>query len=70
MSEPQAGSDLMGIAAEAERAGDTWRITGTKAWISGGAEADWFVVVARESGTPERSGSGIRAFVVDASAPG
>lgn len=70
MSEPQAGSDLMGILAEAERDGDTWRITGTKAWISGGAEADWFVVVARESGTPERSGSGIRAFIVDASAPG
>lgn len=70
MSEPQAGSDLMGITATAERAGDRWRITGTKAWISGGAEADWFVVVAREAGTPARSGSGIRAFIVDADAPG
>lgn len=70
MSEPQAGSDVLGIAAVAERDGDTWRIDGRKAWISGGAEADWFVVVARESGTPARSGSGIRAFIVDAAAAG
>ncbi len=70
MSEPQAGSDLLGITARAERTGDTWRLDGCKAWISGGAEADWFVVVAREAGTPERSGSGIRAFIVDADAEG
>jgi hypothetical protein len=70
MSEPQAGSDLMGIAAQAAREGDIWRINGRKAWISGGAEADWFLVVAREAGTPQRSGSGIRAFIVDANAPG
>lgn len=70
MSEPQAGSDLMGITAEAARTGSSWRINGTKAWISGGAEADWLVVVAREACTLERSGSGIRAFIVDADAPG
>jgi alkylation response protein AidB-like acyl-CoA dehydrogenase len=37
LSEPQAGSSLADISTKAEPAGDgTYRITGTKMWISGG----------------------------------
>lgn len=39
LSEPQAGSSLADIRTKAERLGDgTYKITGTKMWISGGAQ--------------------------------
>lgn len=70
MSEPQAGSDVLGLAACAEPDGNGWRLTGTKSWISGAAEADWFVVVATVAGSGERRPDAVRAFVVDADAAG
>lgn len=70
MSEPQAGSDVLGIATRAERDGGGWRLTGTKAWVSGGSEADWYVVVATTAEPGERCPDALRAFVVDADADG
>ncbi|MDR7084823.1 alkylation response protein AidB-like acyl-CoA dehydrogenase [Arthrobacter ginsengisoli] len=69
MSEPQAGSDVLGITTHAEYDGSGWRLTGTKAWISGAAEADWFVVVATTA-PGERRADAICAFIVDADANG
>jgi alkylation response protein AidB-like acyl-CoA dehydrogenase len=70
MSEPQAGSDVLGISARAEADGTGWRLSGTKAWISGAAEADWFVVVASIADPGERRPDAVRAFVIDADANG
>jgi len=47
MTEPQAGSDLAGIKARAERCDGGWVLNGTKTYISNGLNADAVVVVAR-----------------------
>ncbi|WP_203986681.1 acyl-CoA dehydrogenase family protein [Sphaerisporangium rufum] len=70
MSEPQAGSDVLGIAARAEPDGGGWRLTGHKSWISGAAEADWYVVVATTADPADRRAGALRAFVVERDAPG
>lgn len=48
LSEPQAGSDVMGMRTSAQpRPDNSWEISGTKCWISGVAQADWYVVFAK-----------------------
>jgi alkylation response protein AidB-like acyl-CoA dehydrogenase len=46
MSEPGAGSDLRGMTTKAKRDGDSWRITGSKTFVSNGIQADLIVVAA------------------------
>jgi hypothetical protein len=66
LSEPDAGSDPGAMRTRAERAGDTYRITGTKAWVTHGGHADFYTTLAR---TGEGS-RGISCFLVPAGAPG
>src|SRR3954447_14289066 len=47
LSEPQAGSDVMGMRTRAVRDGDDWVLTGTKCWMSGVRQADWYCVFAK-----------------------
>jgi len=45
ISEPNAGSDVAGLACSAVRQSDGgWIVNGNKKWITGGTFADWFVV--------------------------
>src|SRR3954447_19376577 len=41
LSEPQAGSDVMGMRTRAVADGDDWVLTGRKCWMSGVRQADW-----------------------------
>ena len=51
MSEPGAGSDVVGsMACRAELRGDTWIANGNKMWITNGPEADVLVVYMRTAG--------------------
>jgi alkylation response protein AidB-like acyl-CoA dehydrogenase len=68
LSEPDAGSDAAAIATRAERRGDKWVITGTKNWISGAGQADFFTVAAQTE--PGTGAKGIVMFVVERSTPG
>ncbi len=73
LSEPGAGSDVAGMTARAEADPDVAggvRLTGTKCWISGGMQADWFVVFAKTGDPASRSHREIGCFLVDANAPG
>ena len=67
LTEPGSGSDAAALRTRAERAGDSWRLTGTKAFISGGGYSDAYIVMARSGGDGPR---GISAFVVEAGVPG
>jgi alkylation response protein AidB-like acyl-CoA dehydrogenase len=68
LTEPGAGSDASAIALRAEPDGDDYLLSGTKVWITNGADADVVVVFA----TIDRSlgRDGITAFVVERGTPG
>jgi len=66
LSEPQAGSDVMGMRTRAVRDGDDWLLTGTKCWMSGVVQADWYTVFAKTSEDPSaRNHDSISAFIVE-----
>ncbi|MCC6304551.1 MAG: acyl-CoA dehydrogenase family protein [Rhodobacteraceae bacterium] len=67
LTEPGSGSDAAALATRAERAAGGWRLSGTKAFISGGGYSDAYIVMARTGGSGAR---GISAFVVEAGTPG
>ena len=68
LSEPGSGSDAFGLATRAERVDGGWTLTGSKAWITNGGEADVFVVFANTK--PEAGYKGITAFIVERGTPG
>ncbi|HEX6613520.1 MAG TPA: acyl-CoA dehydrogenase family protein, partial [Rhodanobacteraceae bacterium] len=65
MSEPGAGSDVVGsMACRAEKKGDRWIANGSKMWITNGPDADVVLVYMRTS--PRAAGSRcMTAFVVE-----
>jgi len=69
LTEPSGGSDLAGaVRTRAERLGDDWAITGTKAWITNAGVAEVIVTLARID--PEAGRHGFGLFVVPRQAPG
>ena len=65
LTEAEAGSDAGALRTRAEPAGDGWRITGAKQWITNGRHAGTFLLFARtDLETP--GARGISAFVLDA----
>jgi isovaleryl-CoA dehydrogenase len=65
MSEPGAGSDVVGsMACRAERHGDEWVANGTKMWITNGPEADVAIVYMRTAGK-EHGSRAMTAFLVE-----
>jgi alkylation response protein AidB-like acyl-CoA dehydrogenase len=67
LSEPQAGSDVSAIALKAERDGDEYVLKGTKAWISHGPHADFWLLFGRTGPDPR---GGLSAFHVPAGTAG
>jgi alkylation response protein AidB-like acyl-CoA dehydrogenase len=68
LSEPQAGSDVMGMRTRAEPDPDRpggWVLSGTKCWMSGVQEADWYTVFAKTGDPTSREHDSITAFVVE-----
>jgi alkylation response protein AidB-like acyl-CoA dehydrogenase len=63
LSEPQAGSYVLGIETTARREGSGWVLRGRKCWMSGATVADFYVVFAKTD--PSKGHEGFTAFVVD-----
>jgi isovaleryl-CoA dehydrogenase len=63
MSEPGAGSDVVGMTLRAEKRGDAYALTGNKMWITNGPDADVVVVYAKTD--PAAGPRGITAFIVE-----
>jgi len=70
LSEPQAGSDVMGIRTRARPDGDDWLLTGTKCWMSGVRQADWYCVFAKTGPVESRAHDSVSAFIVERAWPG
>ena len=49
MSEPGAGSDVVGMKLRAERRGERYVLNGNKMWITNGPDADVLVIYAKTS---------------------
>jgi alkylation response protein AidB-like acyl-CoA dehydrogenase len=70
LSEPQAGSDVVGMRTKAVRDGDDWVLNGTKCWMSGVVQADWYCVFAKTGPADSRKHDDISCFIVERTAPG
>ena len=65
MSEPGAGSDVVGsMACRAQLQGDVWLANGSKMWITNGPEASTLVVYMRTAGK-ENGSRTMTAFIVE-----
>ena len=63
MSEPGAGSDVVGMKLRAEKKGDRYILNGSKMWITNGPTADVVAVYAKTD--PAAGARGITAFIVE-----
>jgi glutaryl-CoA dehydrogenase len=63
LTEPDAGSNVGAMRTRATREGDTWRITGTKRWITNGSLAKLAIIWAITD-------EGVRGFIVETDRPG
>ncbi len=73
LSEPQAGSDVMGMRTTAVPDTDLpggWLLSGTKCWMSGVSEADWFTIFAKTGDPASRAHDSVTAFIVERAWPG
>ena len=68
LTEPEAGSDAVGIRMTARREGDVYVLNGTKMFITNGSVANTLVLYAKTD--PEVGSRGMTAFLVESSFPG
>lgn len=68
LSEPDAGSDAVGMKCRAVRDGDFYVLDGVKRWITNAGESDFYTVMAVTD--PSMRSKGISAFVVEKSDEG
>jgi alkylation response protein AidB-like acyl-CoA dehydrogenase len=67
LTEPESGSDAMGMKTTAVRKGDTYVVNGTKIWITNGGLADIVALFCKAEADGE---SGPAAFIVEKAFPG
>jgi len=72
LTEPNAGSDVIGMRSSARRDGDDWILNGEKMWISLGDVADNFLFFCwtDEEKRKARDHSGMSCFIVERTMPG
>ncbi len=67
LTEPGSGSDAAALKTKADRTNEGYRLTGTKAFISGGGYSDAYIVMAR---TGDDGPKGISAILIEDGANG
>ncbi|MEV3898086.1 acyl-CoA dehydrogenase family protein [Streptomyces anulatus] len=70
VTEPSAGGHIGGIETTAERTGNQWVITGTKAHIGNSHLAGAHLVLARTAEAGVRTSQALTAFMVESDRPG
>lgn len=69
VTEPEAGSDVAGLATRAARRADNWVLNGTKTYVTNALNGDIFIVAARTDATAKPS-RGLSLFLVERNTPG
>jgi alkylation response protein AidB-like acyl-CoA dehydrogenase len=67
LSEPRGGSDAANLETRAVRDGDDYVVSGTKAWITHGGQADFYNIFCRTGGP---GAPGVSCLLADADTPG
>ncbi|MEH6549931.1 MAG: acyl-CoA dehydrogenase family protein [Pseudomonadales bacterium] len=67
ITEPGAGSDVAQISTSARREGDYYIVNGSKTFITGGMNANWFTTAVRTGG---EGGAGVSALLIPADLEG
>jgi alkylation response protein AidB-like acyl-CoA dehydrogenase len=67
LSEPQGGSDAAALTTKAVRDGEDYVVTGVKAWITHGGQADFYNIFCRTGGP---GAAGISCLLLDADTTG
>jgi alkylation response protein AidB-like acyl-CoA dehydrogenase len=65
LSEPNAGTDLQSITTVAVRDGDTYRVTGSKMWVTNGRYGQMFLLLAKTDPQASPPHRGMSAFVIE-----
>jgi alkylation response protein AidB-like acyl-CoA dehydrogenase len=67
LSEPQSGSDAAALSTKAVLDGETYVVSGVKAWVTHGGSADFYNLMVR---TSDDGPHGISCLLADAGTPG
>jgi alkylation response protein AidB-like acyl-CoA dehydrogenase len=70
LSEPNAGTDLQSMTTIATRDGSSYRVTGSKMWVTNGRYGQIFLLLAKTDPKATPPHRGMSAFVVEKGAPG
>jgi alkylation response protein AidB-like acyl-CoA dehydrogenase len=70
LTESNAGTDLQSITTTAIRQGETYRINGSKMWITNGRHGNTFLLLAKTDPSAQPAHRGMSAFVIEKGAPG
>jgi alkylation response protein AidB-like acyl-CoA dehydrogenase len=70
LSEPNAGTDLQNISTTAVRHGDSYRVNGSKMWITNARHGNTFLLLAKTDTAAQPPYAGMSAFVIEKGAPG
>jgi butyryl-CoA dehydrogenase len=73
LTEPQAGSDAAAIGTRAVRAGGSYKLSGTKSWVTNGGESGLYLVFAKTdpaAGARPVTKREMTAFLVEPRFPG
>ncbi|MCP1337017.1 acyl-CoA dehydrogenase family protein [Futiania mangrovi] len=68
VTEPEAGNDIQNVSTRATRDGDHWMLSGMKAFITLGGDADVLVLLAQTD--PSKGRHGMQFFAVDRASEG
>ncbi len=70
LTESNAGTDLQSITTTAIRQGDSYRVDGSKMWITNARHGNTFLLLAKTDPSARPAHRGMSAFVIEKGAPG
>jgi len=70
LTESNAGTDLQSISTTAVRAGEVYRVNGSKMWITNARYGNTFLLLAKTDPLAQPAHRGMTAFIIEKGAPG